>query len=243
MAATSNIDKTRVMGTAAFKKEINHLLQSASFTTSEGEIDPGWNSRDHALVMALMLKSADGYPKIASGKVMFVQGPVAGNAAFSIGQPETYKIGHSWLLHAKFGNIDLSPSLQTREHSFREPLNGIFNRVWLPPGKERTSVELVEDPLVYSGQIDKAMNKQAHSTAVYLHLDDFEVTDKLLESPFKFLGSRFSTEIKNRFGADFYPAVARHLHDFVVGKADSLTSLAKVQAWGAVFDARTNSQT
>jgi hypothetical protein len=237
MAATSNIDKSRVMGTAAFKKEINHLLQSASYTTGEGEFDPGWNSRDHALVMALMLKSADGFPKIASGKVMFVQGPVAGNPAFSIGQPETFKIGHSWLLHAKFGNIDLSPSLQTREHSFREPLNGIFNRVWLPPGKERTSVELVEDPLAYSGQIDKAMNKQAHSTAVYLHLEDFEVTDKLLESPFKFLGSRFSTEIKTRFGPDFYPAVAKHLHDFVVGKSETMTGLSKIQAWGAVFDA------
>jgi len=236
MAATSNIDKTRVMGTAAFKKEINHLLQSASFTSSEGEIDQGWNSRDHALVMALMLKSVDGYPKIASGKVMFVQGPVAGNAAFCIGQPETYKIGHGWLLHAKFGHIDLSPSLQTREHSFREPLNGIFNRVWLPPGKERTSVEMVDDPAVYTGQIDKAMQKQAHSTAVYLHQDDFELTDKLLESPFKFLGTRFSTEIKTRFGAIFYPAVARHLHDFVVGKSDSLTSLAKIQAWGAVVD-------
>lgn len=240
MTATGNIDKTRVMGTAAFKKEINHLLHSASFTSSGGEIDQGWNGRDHALVMALMLKSADGYPKIASGKVMFVQGPVAGNAAFGIGQPESYKIGHSWLLHAKFGNIDLSPSLHTREHSFREPLNGIFNRVWLPPGKERTSVEMADDPLVYAAKIDKAMQKQAHSTAVYLHTDDFEVTEKLLESPFKFLGSRFSTEIKNRFGADFYPAVAKHLHDFVVGKADSVTGLAKIQAWGAVFDARAN---
>jgi len=101
----------------------------------------------------------------------------------------------------------------------------------------RTSVELVEDPVVYSGQIDKAMCKQAHSTAVYLHLEDFEVTDKLLESPFKFLGSRLSTEIKSRFGARFYPAVAKHLHDFVVGKADSLTNLAKIQAWGAAVDA------
>jgi len=243
MTATSNIDKTRVMGTAAFKKEINHLLHSASFTTSEGEFDPGWDSRDHALVMALMLKGADGYPKITNGKVMFIQGPVAGNAAFSIGQPEDYKIGHSWLLHAKFGIIDVSPTLLTREHRFREPFNGVFNRVWLPPGKGRTTVQLVDDPIVYTAEIDKALHKQAHSTAVYLHVDETEVTDKLIESPFKFLGSRFSTEIKNRFGADFYPAVARHLHDFVIGKSESMTSLSKIQAWGAVFDARTNPQT
>jgi len=240
MASSGNIDKTRVMGTAAFKKEINHLLQSNGYTSADGETDMGWNGRDHALVMALMLKSADGYPKIAGGKVMFVQGPVAGNAAFGIGQPESYKTGHGWLLHARFGNIDLSPSLQTREHSFREPLNGVFNRVWLPPGKERTSVVMVGDPAAYAEAIDRAMQKQAHSTAVYLHTDDFEVTDKLLESPFKFLGSRFASEIKTRFGAIFYPAVAKHLHDFVVGKSESLTGLSKIQAWGAVVDARDN---
>lgn len=237
MAVTNNIDKTRVMGTAAFKKEINHLLYSNSYTGGDGEFDPGWNSRDHALVMALMLKGPDGYPKIAGGKAMFVQGPVAGNAAFSIGQQVDDRSGHSWLLHARFGIIDVSPSLQTREHRFREPFNGVFNRVWLPPGKGRTSVELVDDPVVYAGEIDKALHKQAHSTAVYLHLDETEVTDKLIESPFKFLGSRFSVEIKSRFGANFYPAAARHLHDFVVGKSDSLTGLARIQAWGAVVDA------
>jgi len=75
-----------------------------------------------------------------------------------------------------------------------------------------------------------------HSSAVYLHLDELELTEKLIESPFKFLGSRFSTEIKSRFGAGFYPAVAKHLHDFVVGKTDSLISLGRVKAWGTVFD-------
>jgi hypothetical protein len=236
MATSSNIDKTRVMGTAAFKKEINHLLYSNSHTGTDGEFDPGWNSRDHALVMALMLRSADGYPRIAGGKVMFVQGPVAGNAAFSTGQPENYKSGHSWLLHARFGLIDVSPSLQTRDHHFREPFNGIFNRVWLPPGKGRTSVVLVQDPLDYEKMIETALQKMAHMTAVYLHMDDQEVGEKLIESPFKFLGSRFSIEIKSRFGANFYPAVAKHLHDFVVGKADSLAGLAKMQAWGTVAD-------
>ncbi len=75
-----------------------------------------------------------------------------------------------------------------------------------------------------------------HSTAVYLHLDDLEVTEKLIMSPFKFLNSRFSAEIKNRFGANFYPAVAKHLHDFVVGKGSSLMSLGRIKAWGTVVD-------
>ena len=236
MGVTGKIDQSRMMGTAAFKKEINHLLYSNSFTGSDGEFDAGWNCRDHALVMALMLKSGDTYPQIANGKCMFVQGPVSGNAAFRIGQEDYYKSGHNWLVHAKFGHIDVSPSLLSKEHRFREAFNGIFNRVWLPPGKERVSVVLCDDPLVYQEEIEKASHKMSHSTAVYLHLDDLEVTEKLIKSPFKFLNSRFSAEIKSRFGPDFYPAVAKHLHDFVLGKRESLMSEGRVKAWGAVVD-------
>ena len=236
MGVSNKPDKSRMMGTIAFKKEINHLLYYNSFTSSDGEFDAGWNSRDHSLVMALMLKSGDNYPQIANGKCMFVQGPVAGNTAFGVGQENHYKSGHSWLVHSKFGLIDVSPSLQTKEHRFREPLNGIFNRVWLPAGKERVSVVLCHDPDDYEEKIEKARRAMNHTTAVYLHLDDLEVTEKLIESPFKFLNSRFSTEIKTRFGADFYPAVAKHLHGFVVGKRDSLISLGRLKAWGIVFD-------
>jgi hypothetical protein len=236
MSVTSNIDKSRIMGTAVFKREINHLLYSNSYTTGDGEFDPGWNSRDHALVMALMLKHGGKYPKIAHGKCMFVQGPVAGNAAFGIGQEEYYKSGHSWLLHPQFGLIDVSPTLQSKEHRFRDSFNGIFNRVWLPPGKERANVVVCHEPDEYLSEIDKASHKMAHATAVYMHLDEVEVTGKIIESPFKFLHSRFSTEIKSRFGPEFYPAVAKHLHDFVLGKNDSLMSEGRVKAWGSVVD-------
>lgn len=239
MGVNKQIDQSRMMGSAAFKKEINHLLYSNSFTGSDGEIDPGWNCRDHALVMALVLKAGDQHPKIATGKCMFVQGPVAGNAAFRIGQEDYYKSGHNWLVHAKFGLIDVSPTLQSKEHSFRAPFNGIFNRVWLPQGKDRVSVVVCDNPDDYEKEIRKASKAMAHSTAIYLHLDEQEVTGKLIESPFKFLHSRFSTEIKSRFGADFYPAVAKHLHDFVLGKSESLISLGSVKAWGAVVDAYT----
>ena len=236
MGANNTIDKTRIMGTAAFKKEINHLLYSNSHTSSDGEFDAGWNCRDHSLVLALMLKSGDNYPKIANGKCMFVQGPFSGNAAFRIGQEDYYKSGHNWLIHSKFGLIDVSPTLLSGKHRFRAPFNGVFNRVWLPPGKERVSVVLCHDPHDYEEEIEKASHAMAHSTAVYFHSDEQEVTGKLIESPFKFLNSRFSTEIKQRFGSDFYPAVAKHLHDFVLGKNNSLVSEGRLKAWGTVVD-------
>jgi len=236
MADNNKIDKSRMMGTAAFKKEINHLLYSNSSTGSYGEIDAGWNCRDHSLVMALMLKSGDIYPNIANGKCMFVQGPFSGNPAFQIGQEDYYKSGHNWLIHSKFGLIDVSPSLLSKGHRFRASFNGIFNRVWLPPGKERVSVVLCHDAHGYVEEIEKASHAMAHSTAVYLYLDEQEVTEKLIKSPFKFLNSRFSSEIKNRFGSDFYPAMAKHLHDFVLGKKNSLMSTGRLKAWGTVVD-------
>ena len=240
MSVNNQVDKTRMMGTAAFKKEINHLLYSNSYTGTDGEFDAGWNGRDHSLVMALMLKSGDNYPKIANGKCMFVQGPFAGNAAFRVGQEDYYKTGHNWLIHSKFGLIDVSPFLQSKEHRFRAAFNGVFNRVWLPQGKERVSVVVCHELPDYVEEIEKANHAMHHSTAVYLHLDEQEVTEKFIKSPFKFLNSRFSTEIKNRFGADFYPAVAKHLHDFVLGKSNSLVSQGRVKAWGIVVDEFSN---
>ncbi|MDH3903116.1 MAG: hypothetical protein OES90_07825, partial [Xanthomonadales bacterium] len=173
---------------------------------------------------------------IANGKCMFVQGPVAGNPAFGIGQEIHHNNGHNWLLHSKFGLIDVSPDLLSKRHRFREPFNGVFNRVWLPQGKERVSVVVCRDPEHYEQLIEKARRSMSHSTAVYLHLDDQEVDEKLIKSPFKFLNSRFSTEIKQRFGSDFYPAVAKHLHDYVLGKSDSLVSMVRLKAWGTVVD-------
>ena len=224
------------MGTGAFKKEINHLLYSTGYTGNDGEFDAGWNCRDHALVMALMLKSGDTYPKIAHGKCMFVQGPFSRNAAFGIGQDNKHKSGHNWVVDSRFGLIDVSPNLEAKQHRFRASFNGIFNRVWLPPGKEKVKVILCNDPDEYDREINSASRANGHSTAVYLHVSDLEVTEKLITSPFKFLNSRFSTEIKRRFGSDFYPAVAHHLQGYIRGERDSLVSQGKLQAWGSVLD-------
>ena len=224
------------MGSAAFKREINHLLYAVHAGGPGVEHDLGWNGREHALVTALMLRQGDNTPKIAGGKCMYIQGPVSGNPAFGIGQETYHKSGHNWLVHAKFGLIDLSPTLQNREHHFREPFNGVLNRVWMPPGKERSSVVVCTDEAHYERAIDHARRAMAHSTAIYLHLEDTRVSAKLIKSPFKFLHSRFSSEIRQRFGAEFFPAVAKHLHDFVFGKAESLINQGKVQAWGALVD-------
>ena len=236
MSVKKEIDKSRMMGTSAFKKEINHLLYSKGHAGNDGEFDAGWSSRDHALVMALMLKSGDTCPKIANGKCMFVQGPYSGNAAFGIGQENHYTTGHSWVVHPKFGLIDVSPSLEANHHRFRASFNGIFNRVWLPPGKDTVKVILCDTPAAYEQEINKASMAYGHSTAVYMHLDDLELTQKLVKSPFKFLSSRFSAEIKKRFGSDFYPAVAHHLHGYMLGERDSLLSLGNLKAWGIVVD-------
>ena len=236
MGTTNKIDQSRMMGTSSFKKEINHLLYSDGHTSSDGELDPGWNCRDHALVMALLLKSGDNYPKIANGKCMFVQGPISGNPSLEIGQESGYSSGHNWVIHSKFGHIDVNPTLQLKHHRFSAPFNGVFNRVWLPPGKDRVSVVVCDSPADYESEIQKATHAMSHSTAVYLHLDDLEVSEEMIKSPFKFLNSRISNEIKKRFGPDFYIAVARHLHGYMLGKKNSLVGQARLKAWGSVVD-------
>jgi hypothetical protein len=236
MSMDKKIEASRRMGTSAFKNEINHLLHSNSHIGFKGELDAGWNSRDHALVMALLLKRKGSYPKIASGKCMFVQGPYLRYSSFGVGQEHDYISGHSWVLDPKFDLIDVSPFLEIKKHRFRASFDGIFGRVWLPRDKEKLKVVVCNDLDTYEQEISKASHLTGQSTAVYMHLEDFEVTESLIESPFKFLGSELSDEIKRRFGSDFYPAVVSHLQSFMLGESDSLKGMEKLKAWSAVFD-------
>ena len=229
-------DTTRRMGSSAFKKEINHLLHTGSHIENNVEFDAGWNSRDHALVMALLLKRKDSYPKIANGKCMYVQGPYLKYNSMGIGQEHDNHGGHSWVVDPKFGLIDVSPVLVIKKHRFRVAFDGIYGRVWLPQGKDRVHVVVCDDPGTYEREVDKATHLTGQSTAVYMHLEDIEVTDTMIESPFKFLESDLSDEIKKRFGAGFYPAVVSHLQSFMHAETDSLTGKGTVEAWSIVFD-------
>jgi len=236
MTTKKEIDVSRRMGTSAFKMEINHLLHTRSHIESGDGFNTGWNSRDHALVMALLLKRKDIFPKIASGKCMYVQGPYLKYSSIGVGQEHDQDGGHSWVIDPTFALIDVSPVLEIKKHRFRTAFNGIFGRVWLPRSKDRVHVVVCDDPGTYEREIDKATHLTGQSTAVYMHLEDLEPTESLVESPFKFLHSDISDEIKKRFGAEFYVAVASHLQSFMLGNTDSLTGMSELEAWSAVFD-------
>jgi len=230
------IDTSRRMGSSAFKKEINHLLQAGIQIENSDEFDAGWNSRDHALVMALLLKRKGSYPKIANGKCMYVQGPYLKYNSMGVGQEHDHSGGHSWVVDPKFGLIDVSPVLEIKKHRFRVAFDGVYGRVWLPRGKDRVHVVVCDDSGAYEREVDKATRLTGQSTAVYMHLEDFEVTERFIETPFKFLNSDLSDEIKRRFGSGFYPAVVSHLQSFMHAETDSLTGKGKLETWNAVFD-------
>jgi len=236
------IDASRRMGTSTFKKEINHLLHARSHIEGNHEFDAGWNSRDHALVMVLLLKRKGVYPKIANGKCMYVQGPHLQYSSIGVGQEPDYMGGHSWVVDPNFNLIDVSPVLEIQKQRFRASFDGVFGRVWLPRGKDRANVVVCDDPAIYEREIEKAAQLTDQSTAIYMQMEEFEVTDSVVKKPFQFLDSDLSDEVKKRFGAGFYPAVASHLQKFMLGEADSLTGMGELDAWSAVFDRYTGQQ-
>ena len=236
MTTQKKIDPTRRMGTSAFKKEINHLLHTRNPAESKDGFIANWNSRDHALVMALLLKRNGVYPKIVNGKCMFVQGPHLKYSSIGVGQEVDYVSGHSWVVDPAFNLIDVSPILEIRKHRFRASFNGVFGRVWLPQSQDRTRVVVCDTADDYERAIDKSTHLTGQSSALYFRMDDIEVSERLIRKPFKFLGSNLSVEIKKRFGAGFYPAAARHLHRFMLGDADSLTEAGGLEARNTVFD-------
>jgi hypothetical protein len=238
MTIRKEVDASRRMGTSAFKKEINHLLHARGHIEGNDGFNTGWNSRDHALVMALLLKRKGTFPKIASGKCMYLQGPYLRYSSIGVGQEHDHVGGHSWVVDPTFGLIDVSPVLQIKKRKLRATFDGVFGRVWQPTGKDRVRVVVCDDADTYEQETEKATRLTGQTTAVYVHLEDFEVTDSLIESPFKYLNSDISEEIKKRFGAEFYPAVASHLQRFMLGETDSLTGIEELEAWNLCFQNR-----
>ena len=238
MTIKKEIDASRRMGSSAFKQEINHLLHTRGHIEGSDGFSSGWNSRDHALVMALLLKRKGNFPKIAIGKCMYVQGPYLRYSSIGVGQEHDQAGGHSWVVDPTFGLIDVSPVLEIKKHQLRAAFDGIFGRVWLPRGKDRVKVVVCDDPVAYERETEKAARLTGQTTAVYMHLEDFEVSDSLIERPFKFLNSDTSDEIKKRFGAEFYPAVASHLQSFMLGETETLTGIGELEAWNLCFQNR-----
>src|SRR5688572_6667019 len=91
--------------------EVHRLLWMEPFH-NRGVLDLGWSCRDHAFVVACLLRLTSTSTRLVHGKCMYVQGPEATSPPCAIGQECHAVAGHTWLKSSDGKIMDVSPRLE-----------------------------------------------------------------------------------------------------------------------------------
>ena len=101
----------------ALIQEIHALLWIEPLV-NRGIYDPGWNCRDHALMVAGILAAHLVPVQIVHGQAMFVAGPSGDRPPIGRGQDVNDTTTHTWVEVPSIGIVDISPNLESRGARF-----------------------------------------------------------------------------------------------------------------------------
>lgn len=217
-----------------FLSEIHHLLWSDS-SLSGNVVDAGWNCRDHAWAMALLVRSL-GYESIlVHGEAHFITGPNGKSSG-----AHYYQRPHSWLAVENVGAIDVSvrPSFQVGAQRFHAPIHCIFADLWLPRG--RGNPYFFTDASIGARAVDALVGRRNERSAVYLIKESEMLHEGLLSRAAGWIGSPLTQQLDSVYGnpSDLYAALLLHLCSYLAGDAPSLSRMPAEEAWAKLAHAR-----
>jgi hypothetical protein len=207
-----------------FLREIHHLLWMKPFK-KKGKRDPGWNCRDHAFLVELIVKMLGYECRTVQGRGEYLQGP---QGIWS--EPWLlYADPHRWVDIDGSGVMDLSPRL---DHS--------QNETWLPWSPtyviQSRCVPNGEFNVVHSQQELNGLQELVRGSPgmrriAYLAKELIPLTrDRFLDA-FRTTNSPLSIDLMKRYPASIYAHAAKHLYQFLQGTASSLSSTSQAEAW------------
>ena len=192
-----------------FLAEIHSFLW-ADPAINGAEFDPGWNCRDHTVVLGGLLRLLGVEAKLRWGKCTFVQGPAGGLKAVGFGQTPQQPGGHTWLRVPDVGNLDLSPRLGVQMPHWR-PLRsgGVVGNTWRVDGPSRLlNCATVRE---YEERIDRASHYAGMATAIYWVDRDEPFQTDMLVYGYAFLDSPLSNRLQILFDSTIYIKLIHHL--------------------------------
>jgi hypothetical protein len=231
----SETDLAQPLLAPALVDELHGLLWTEPFL-HRGARDDGWSSRDHAVVVAELLRALGAEEmRVCHGRCMFVQGPGADGAPpVGIGQEGDSKVGHTWLSVDGFGDVDLSPRLTTSQPPWR-PVDspGVVGSAWRAGRATRFTMttKLVD----YQAAIARATGTTDGLDAVYLMERSEPLTAKLAAAGLSWCSSRVSARLLGRgLPDDLYARCAAHLLGVGSGQRRALRGISHNKAWAII---------
>jgi hypothetical protein len=224
----------RTLHSERFLREIHHLLWSAT-TLSGNVVDAGWNCRDHAWVMALLIRALGYKTVLIHGEAHFIKGPNGNSGSVSY-----FQRPHTWLAVENVGAIDVSARAKFRVGGdrFQTSITCIFADEWLPHGRGKSY--FFTDANAYARAVDELSARRNQLSAVYLNQEAEQLHEGLLSRAAGWIGSPLTKQLDSSYGnpSDLYAALLLHLYSYLAGDAPSLTRLPAEQSWAQLAHAR-----
>lgn len=219
-----------------FLREIHHFLWTDS-SLSGNVVDAGWNCRDHAWVVALLIQSLGYKPAFFHGEAFFVNAETkkSGNVSF-------YQRPHSWVAVENVGAIDLSikPNFSSADDHLRIPIKCIFANQCLPRGRKQVIFYNQGNTHLFTRAIEYPEQLSSKVAATYLIKEAEHIHPGHLQQAAGWIGSPLTARLHATYGnpSDLYAALLVHMRSFLDHRAPSLTGLSWAEAWRRLADDR-----
>lgn len=224
----------RTLHSERFLREIHHLLWSAS-SLSGHVVDAGWNCRDHAWVMALLVRALGYEAVVIHGEAHFIKGPNGNSGAVTY-----FQRPHTWLAVENVGAIDVSAraTFQVGADRFQAAITCVFADAWLPRG--RGNSYFFTDANAYARAVEELSGRRNQLSAVYLIQEAEQLHEGLLSRAAGWVGSPLTKRLGSIYGnpSDLYAALLLHLRAYLAGDAPSLSGLSVEESWARLAHAR-----
>jgi hypothetical protein len=213
-----------------FLWELHHLLWMEP-AERRGKWDPGWNCRDHAFIVGLVVRLLGTEAVLIRGRAIFIVGPSGEKVPLGVEQ-----LPHAWLGINGDGYFDLSlrldESVMPGGNWCAWPVKSLAASQFMPSEVAR---------FVHTAQAEHYEQKKAIAThaeyartAVYFSESDYvRFTKRLLFGAFQFCNSPLTNMLRDYFGErpDLYARAALHLYDLLEGNAEPLIGMSQLSAW------------
>jgi hypothetical protein len=213
-----------------FLAELHRLLWIEPFENC-GTFDPGWSCREHALLVACVIRANGESVRIAHGKNMFVQGADGPCRPMGFGQKRDAGSGHTWLKSNSDKVIDLSPRLAAAGVTGWRSVecSGIVKGEWLPTG--HSNVVTCDSGEEYDEAIALASRHDGVNTAIYWEQTEECLTASLLGKALELVNSPLTDELRKFRDVEIYSKAALHLIEIAAGSGRPLAGVAQRKAW------------
>jgi len=192
-----------------------------------GTYDPGWNCRDHALVVGCVIRLMGHNCCALHGRATFCLGPIDGLPPVGL-----QAAPHSWLGIDQHGYLDVSVRLSSANEPRVQnwPLVAIAGRSCYPIGDFREARTTYE----YEDAVARASNTAGARWAIYLGETYDDISAEILSNAFRWANSPLTEILRAKYEPSIYAQAAIHLFDFLNGNATSLASRSPEEAWATL---------